>query len=77
VQLATHAAWEITTLCDELLEFAARFDRAKPPQPHHTALIIKLLASRAHDLAQAAALCLEEDEEHQPLADLERTVTNG
>jgi hypothetical protein len=47
------------------------------PQPHHSALIIKLLASRAHELALAAAMCLTEDEANQRIADLERTVTHG
>jgi hypothetical protein len=78
VELAATAAWEITTLCDELLEHAARlYGEKTTPQPHHSAIIIKLLASRAHDLAEAAALCLCEDEENQPFAELERTVTNG
>jgi hypothetical protein len=78
VELATAAAWQIWTLCDELCEHAARLDSLKTtPQPHHSAFIIKLLASRAHDLAEAAALCLTEDEVNQPFADLERTVTHG
>jgi hypothetical protein len=78
VELATTAAWQIWTLCDELCQHAARLDSLKTtPQPHHSALIIKLLASRAHELAEAAALCLGEDEENQPFADLERTVSNG
>ena len=78
VEIAATAAWEITTLCDEMCEQAARLDRLKTtPQPHHSALIIKLLASRAHDLAEVAALCLTEDEANQPFADLEETVTNG
>jgi hypothetical protein len=76
VQLAATAAWEITTLCDELVDQAARTGAAAR-QPHHSAIIIKLLASRAHDLAEAAALCIDEDEENQPFADLERTVTHG
>jgi hypothetical protein len=74
VELAATAAWEITTLCDELLEQAAKVEFR---QPHHSARIIKLLASRAHDLAETAALCLTEDEANQPFADLERTVTHG
>jgi hypothetical protein len=76
VELAATAAWEITTLCDELLEQAAKTGAAAR-QPHHSAIIIKLLASRAHDLAEVAGLCLTEDEVNQPFADLERTVSHG
>jgi hypothetical protein len=77
-QLATMAAWEITTLCDELLEHAAKIaSGAKAPQPHHSAVIIKLLATRAHALAEAAALCLSEDEASKPFAELEKTVSGG
>ena len=77
VELAATAAWEITTLCDELLEQAAKIEFQKTMQSHHTARMVKLLASRAHDLAEVAALCLTEDEANQPFADLERTVTHG
>jgi hypothetical protein len=76
VELATAAAWQIWTLCDELLVCAARIDGRRAPPPHHSALVIKLLVSRARDLAQAAALCLEEDEANEPFADLEETVTH-
>jgi hypothetical protein len=74
VGLAVTAAWEITTLCNALVEQAAKLEFR---QPHHSACIVKLLASRAHDLAEVAALCLTEDEVNQPFADLERTVTHG
>jgi hypothetical protein len=77
VELATAAAWQITTLCDEILEHAAKIDSPKAPQPHHSALVIKLLVSRAHELAEVAALCLNEDEASQPFADLERRVSHG
>ena len=78
LHLAATAAWRVTTLCDELLEQAAKIDKgAMAPQPHHSALIIKVLASRARDLAEAAALCVEEDEANKPLAELERTVSHG
>ena len=50
VELAAVAAWEITTLCDELVDQAARTGAAAR-QPHHSAIIIKLLAARARDLA--------------------------
>jgi hypothetical protein len=73
VELATSAAWEITTLCDELLEQAAKLEKSE----FHSARMVKLLASRTHDLAQVAALCLTEDEVNQPFADLERTVSHG
>jgi hypothetical protein len=76
VQLAATAAWEITTLCDELVDQAAR-TAACARQPHHSAIIIKLLAKRARELAEAAALCIDEDEANQPFADLERTVSHG
>jgi hypothetical protein len=77
VELAATAAWEITTLCDELLEQAVKLEFHKTMESHHSARMVKLLASRAHDLAEAAALCLTEDEVNQPFADLERTVTHG
>ena len=57
VELAATAAWEITTLCDELLGQAAKLEVQKTTQGHHSARIVKLLASRAHDLAEVAAPC--------------------
>ena len=75
VELATAAAWQIWTLCDELLEQAAKIDSPKHPPPHHSALVIKLLASRARELAEVAALCIEEDEANQPFAELESRVS--
>jgi hypothetical protein len=77
VKLAAVAAWEITTLCDELLEHAAKIDSAQAPKPHHSARIIGALIVRAQALAEAAALCLCEDEASKPLAELERTVRHG
>jgi hypothetical protein len=71
------AVREITTLCDELLEHAAKIDKPDAPQPHRSALIIQLLALRMGELAEAAALCLCEDEETEPLAELERKVSHG
>jgi hypothetical protein len=76
-QLAAIAVWEITTLCDELLEHAAKLDTWQPPRPHHSAIIIKLLACRAHELAEAAALCLNEDEATKPFAELESVISRG
>jgi hypothetical protein len=75
VELATAAVWEISTLCDEMLEHVAKIDGLK--EPHHPKCIIKLLLSRAHELAEVAALCLNEDEASQPFAQLERTVSLG
>jgi hypothetical protein len=77
VELATAAAWQIWTLCDELLEHAAKIDSPKHPPLHHSTLIIKLLVSRARELAEAVALCLEEDEANQPFAELEDRVSHG
>ena len=77
VELAATAAWEITTLCDELIEQAVKVEFQNTIPSHHTARMVKLLASRAHELAEVAALCLTEDEANQPFADLERTVSHG
>jgi hypothetical protein len=77
VELATAAVWQIWTLCDELLEHAAKIESPKHPPLHHSALVIKLLVSRARDLAQAAASCLEEDEANEPFADLESRASHG
>jgi hypothetical protein len=75
VELATTAAWEIWTLCDEILKHTAKIDGSK--EPHHSKCIIKVLVSRAHELAEVAALCLQEDEANQPFANLESRVSNG
>jgi hypothetical protein len=77
VELATAAAWQIWTLCDELLACAARIECTPVAPPHHSALIIKVLVSRARGLAEAAALCLEQDEANEPFAELEDRVNHG
>jgi hypothetical protein len=76
-ELATAAAWQITTLCDELLEHAAKIESPKHPPLHHSALVIKLLVLRARELAEVAALCIEQDEANEPFAELEDRVNHG
>jgi hypothetical protein len=77
VELATAAVWEVATLCTAVLEQAAKIEATKAHGPYHLALIIKLLATRAYELAEVAGLCLNEDEATQPIADLERLVSHG
>jgi hypothetical protein len=75
-ELAATAAWSVTTLCDELLEQVGKVGMLDPPQGR-AVLTIGAIAVRARELAEVAALCLDEDEEHKPLAELERAVFHG
>jgi hypothetical protein len=77
VELATAAAWQITTLCRELLEQAATIEDTNRKPLHHSALVIKLLVSRALELAEVTAHCLEEDEANEPFAELKERMSHG
>ena len=73
LELAAGAAWCATTLCDELLEQVGKIGMLDDPL-NRPLLTIAALAARVKELAEAAAMCLEDDEKEKPFADLEKTV---